>query len=115
MNTNMKALYIVVNAGFAEQTVEFIRSKGVSGATIMNARGISSMYKVILGISIDSEKEIILTLTDSATADVIMDIIKQDAAFKAEAHGICFTLPVWKTVGIGQSRIQDTAGDTAGK
>ncbi|NLK88203.1 MAG: P-II family nitrogen regulator [Clostridiaceae bacterium] len=100
MSNNMKALYIVVNAGFAEQVVDFIRSKGSSGATIINARGISSLHKEIMGISIDREKEIILTLTDIETADKIMEDVKRNTAFKSEAHGVCFTLPVSKAVGI---------------
>lgn len=99
---NMKALYIVVSTGFAEQVVEYIRSVGATGATIINARGVSSMHKEIMGISIDREKEIIITLIDSETADKIMEAVKQNTAFKSEAHGVCFTLPVIKAVGISQ-------------
>lgn len=100
MNNNMKALYIVVNAGFAEQVVEYIRTKGSTGATIINARGISSLQKDFLGMSIDREKEVILTVIESEKADIIIDTINHDKLFKTEAHGICFTLPVTKTVGI---------------
>ncbi|MDU6264591.1 MAG: P-II family nitrogen regulator [Anaerocolumna aminovalerica] len=106
---NMKALYIVVNAGFAEEIVELVRTKGAAGATIINARGISSCHKEIMGISIDADKEMILTLTDSETAEKIMDTIKQNYGFKSPAHGICFALPVTKTVGLSQnlSQLQD--------
>lgn len=103
VNRDMKALYIIVNAGFAEQVVDFIRSKGSSGATIINARGISSIHKEIMGISIDKEKEVVLTLTDNETADKIMELVKHNTAFKSEAHGICFTLPVSKVVGLSQN------------
>lgn len=103
MNSNMKALYIIVNAGFAEQVVELVRAKGASGATIINARGISSLHKEIMGISVDSDKEIVLTLTDGNTADSIMEAIRQNKEFKAETHGVCFTLPVDKTVGLRQA------------
>lgn len=106
-NCNMKALYIIVNAGFAEQIVEFVRSKGSIGATIINARGISSIHKEILGISTDPEKEIILTLTDSETADKIMEAVKQNRGSKSDAHGICFALPVTKAVGLSQN-LEDT-------
>ncbi len=99
-NTNMKALYIVVNAGFAEQVVEYIRTKGSTGATIINARGVSSLQKEILGISIDREKEVVLTIIESEKADIIMDAVKQNTNFRNESHGICFTLPVTKTVGL---------------
>lgn len=100
INTNMKALYIVINAGFAEQVVEYIRTMGSTGATIINARGVSSMQKEIMGISIDREKEIVLTIIESEKADTIMEAVKQNTVFKTEGHGICFTLPVIKTVGI---------------
>ncbi|HHV29514.1 P-II family nitrogen regulator [Acetivibrio mesophilus] len=106
-NGNMRALYIVVNAGFAEQVVDFIRSQGSSGATIINARGISSLQKEIMGISIDREKEVVLTLTDSEIADKIMEAIKLNAAFKSEAQGICFTLPVSKAIGLRNSSSLD--------
>lgn len=103
MNNQMKALYIVVNAGFAEQVVDFVRSQGANGATIINARGASTFHKEILGISTDSEKEMILTLTDGATAEKIMEEVKKEHGFKSEAHGICFALPVSKTVGLSEN------------
>lgn len=107
MNNQMKALYIIVNAGFAEEIVELVQSKGASGATIINARGVCAFHKEILGISTDSEKEMILTLTDGVTAEKIMEAVKKDHGFKSEAHGICFTLPVSKTVGVNEQNIAD--------
>jgi len=100
INSKIKALYIVVNAGFAEQVVEYIRTKGSRGATIINARGASVLPKDIMGISVDREKEIVLTVIESEKADAIMDAIMHDTNFRTEANGVCFTLPVSKTVGI---------------
>lgn len=99
-NSSLRALYIVVNTGFAEQIVEIVRSNGSSGATVINARGISSTHKEIMGISNDAEKEIILTITPVEIAVKIMNAVKQYAGFRSEAQGICFALPVTKTVGI---------------
>jgi len=104
----MKALYIIVTAGFAEQVVEYIRSVGATGATIINARGVSALHKEIMGISVDREKEIILTLTNAETADKIVKAVSQNEAFKSEAHGICFTLPVLKAVGISHGITENT-------
>ncbi len=100
MNTKMKALYIIVTAGFAETMVDFIRFRGATGATIFNARGSNPLQKTILGISIDIEKEIVLSLIESELADKILEEIKQNPDFKSEARAICFTLPVEKTVGL---------------
>ena len=110
--SNMKALYIIVSAGFAEYVVEYVRSLGSTGATIINARGISSMQKNIMGISVDREKEIVLTITDDETADKIMEAVNKNKAFKTEAHGICFTLPVSKVVGISQHHTEDSKAKT---
>ena len=100
-DSNMKALYIVVNVGFAEKIVEYIRSYGSCGATIINARRYSFQHKEIMGINTDKEKEIVLTIIDSDAADRIMNSIKQYTGFKTQAHGICYTLPVSSAVGLG--------------
>lgn len=100
IDSNLKALYIVVNMGFAEKVVEYIRTQGSCGATIINARRYSFQHKEIMGISTDKEKEIVLTVVNSETADKIMESIKQYSGFKSEAHGICFTLPVSSAVGL---------------
>lgn len=99
MERKMKALYIVVNVGFAEMVVDFIRSQGATGATVINARGVCALPKEILGISVDTEKEIVLTVIDGERADKIMEAVRQNQTFKSDAHGICFALPVEKVVG----------------
>ncbi len=107
-NSNMKALHIVVNVGFGEKIVEYIRSQGSCGATIINARRYSFKHHEIMGISTDKEKEIVLTIIDSDAADRIMASVKQYSGFKTEAHGICFTLPVSDAVGLGQCKYEPT-------
>lgn len=96
----MKALYIVVNAGFAEKVVDTIREKGSKGATIINARGIGPLHKEILGITTDREKEIVLTIVNDETADKIMDTVKEIKELIANAHIVCFAIPITKVVGI---------------
>jgi hypothetical protein len=106
-DNNIKALYIVVNVGFAEKIVEYIRSYGSCGATIINARRYSFQHQEIMGINTDKEKEIVLTIIDSDAADRIMASIKQYSGFKTEAHGICYTLPVSSAVGLGQCNCEN--------
>lgn len=100
MNTPLKAIYIIINAGFSEEVVQVIRECGAGGATIINARGSGSVSKSILGISIDSEKEIILSIVDEQTAEKIVLAIKEKAGVNSHANGICFILPVDKMIGI---------------
>ncbi len=96
---NIKVLYIIVNAGFAEEVVEIAREAGARGATIINARGTGAVHKAILGITIDTEKEIILSLVDGDTAERIIAAVKEKAGLKSPANSVCFIMPVEKMVG----------------
>ena len=79
----LKALYIIVNAGFASEVVEIAREAGATGATIINARGSVSKPKTILGITIDSEKEIVLSVVKKDVAIKIMEKVKEQAGVGA--------------------------------
>ena len=90
----LKALYTIVNAGFASEVVEIARSLGATGATIINARGSVAKPKTILGITIDTEKEIVLSVVEKEVALRIAEAIKERAGVGTPAHGLCFFLPV---------------------
>ena len=90
----LKALYIIVNAGFAAEVVEIAREMGATGATIINARGSVAKPKTILGITIDTEKEIVLSVVEKEIAVKIVEAIKTRAGVGTAAHGLCFFLPV---------------------
>ena len=97
---NTKALFIIVNAGFAEDALDIARGAGAKGATILNARGAGPHHEVFMGITVDSEKEIILSLVPEEVAEKTMSTIKEKAGIGTPIHGICFTLPIDKMVGI---------------
>ncbi len=90
----LKALYIIVNAGFSTEVVEIARSVGSTGATIINARGSVAKPKTIFGITIDTEKEIVLSVVEKDVAVKIMEQVKEKAGVGTAAHGLCFFLPV---------------------
>lgn len=90
----LKALYIIVNAGFSSEVVKIARSLGATGATILNARGSVAKPKSILGITIDTEKEIVLSVVEKEIAIKIAEEIKEKAGAGTNAHGLCFFLPV---------------------
>ena len=98
---NMKSIFIIVNAGYSSQLVDIIREAGANGATIINARGESSLHKVFMGITVDSEKEIILCLVNENISDRVLAAVKEKAGYDSPAHSVCFVMPVDKTVGIG--------------
>ncbi len=90
----LKALYVIVNAGFSSQIVDIARECGSTGATIINARGSVQKPQTILGITIDTEKEIILSVVDKEVGDKIMLAVKEKAGVGTNAHGLCFYMPV---------------------
>ena len=67
--SNMKSIFIIVNAGYSSEIIDIIREAGAKGASILNARGESSSHKVFMGITVDSEREIILCLVDESITD----------------------------------------------
>lgn len=91
---DFKALYIIVNAGFSSQIVDIVRECGATGATILNARGSVQKPQTILGITIDTEKEIVLSIVNEEVAGKIMQSVKEKAGVGTSAHGLCFYLPV---------------------
>ena len=95
-NYDKKALMIIANAGFSDEIIQLARKAGATGATILNARGEGAIYKSFLGISVDSEKEMIIILVPDFVADKIMEDVKENAGINSPAHAVCFTLPVEK-------------------
>ncbi len=90
----LKALYVIVNAGFSSEIVDIARELGAGGATIMNARGSAAKPEVVLGITIDTEKEIVLSVVEEEIARKIMAAVKEKAGVGTPAHGLCFFMPV---------------------
>ena len=91
---NLKALYIIVNAGFSSEIVDIARELGAGGATILNARGSAAKPQTLFGITIDTEKEIVLSIVEEEIALKIMDAVKDKAGVGTNAHGLCFYMPV---------------------
>ena len=102
-NNNMKLLLIIITAGHVDEVMEIARSAGAKGATIINARGEGAQHKTVMGITLDSEKEIILCIIDDATSENVMSAIKEHAGVKTPANSICLSLPVDNMVGIDMS------------
>lgn len=100
---NVKTLFIVVNAGFSNDVIALARKAGAQGATIINARGESAIHHMFMGITIDSEKEILLCLVEESVAQRVMDTLKEKAGQDTPAHSVCFTMPVERILGLSSA------------
>ena len=91
----------VVNRGCADCAVEAAKLAGAQGGTIFYARG-TGIHEVekFFGISIQPEKEVILSLVKHQLTKEIMHAMMQEAGLYTPGRGLSFVLPVEDVVGI---------------
>ena len=97
----LSLIITIVNRGYAELVVDASREVGARGGTIIYARGtgVKDVEK-FMNISIQPEKEIVLTLVKKEEVKDVIHEILDAAGLKTKAAGISFTLPVSDFVGI---------------
>ncbi len=98
---NFDLIVTIVKKGCAERVVRASKEAGAEGGTIVFARGTGiHEQKSILGIPIEPEKEMILTLVPEDSTDRILQAIITAGELKKPATGIAFVLDVKKVAGI---------------
>lgn len=91
----------IVNAGYAEDVVEAAKKAGAEGGTIISGRGTGIHENAkIFGMSIEPEKEIVLTLIDRDKTKQVLSAVSDAVELNKPCKGIAFVLEVEKTVGI---------------
>ncbi len=98
--SKMKSLFIIINAGHAHELLELLREAGATGATILNTRGEEGKHESFMGITMDSEKELIVCVAEEATAEKAIKLIGEKMGVNTPVHGVCFTIPIDNLVGI---------------
>ena len=106
--TRRSLIITIVSKGFADAAIAAAREAGARGATMLYARGsgIQETEK-FLNISIEPEKEVVLTLVKTAAVKEIITAITEKVGPATGGRGVSFVLPVTRTAGI--------SGDDAGK
>ena len=91
----------IVEQGNAEEVIECAKRGGAEGGTILTGRGagIHDTSK-ILGILIEPEKEVVLTLIEKAKTDAVLDAIVDGMELEKPGRGIAFVVDVPKAAGI---------------
>jgi nitrogen regulatory protein PII len=91
----------IVNKGHSEKVVDVSKAAGAEGGTILNGRGTGIHEQAkLFSIPIEPEKEIVLTLIDSALTQKVLHAINVEAELQKPGKGIAFVLEVEKTIGI---------------
>ncbi len=91
----------IVKKGYSDKVVEASREGGATGGTIIYGRGTyKNEENTILGITLQSEKEIVFTIVQSHQKAKIMKLINKKTSSIPESDGLCFTLPINGIVGL---------------
>lgn len=91
----------IVNKGNSETVVEASRKAGAEGGTILFGRGTGIHEQAkLFGITIEPEKELVLTLIKRDLSEKVLESIISEAMLDKPGKGIAFVLEVEKVAGI---------------
>ena len=100
---NHEVIFVIVNAGYAEEAMDVARSQGVRGGTILNARGVAREKEAaFFGITIQPEKEILMMVVEKDIKDQVLSAMYREMGMAKHAQGIAFSLPVSDVTGLVQ-------------
>ena len=92
----------IVKKGCGDAVITASRKAGAKGGTIVFGRGTGvHENKHLLGILIEPEKEIVLTLAESENANEIIEIISEEVGLEKQGLGLGFVIPVKNVFGTG--------------
>ncbi len=90
----------VADKGNVDLIMDCARSAGATGGTVVKAKGTGAEIAKFFGVSISEEKEMVYIVSKREDRDNIMHAIMEKAGANTDAHGVVFSLPVDKVVGI---------------
>lgn len=99
--TEQELLMVIGNQGYSELIMDAARAAGARGGTIIHARG-TGMQKAeqFLGISLGSEKDVVMIVTAAEDRTAMMQSIMRAAGPGTKAGAIVFSIPVEDTAGM---------------
>jgi len=91
----------VVRKGWGDKALEASMKAGAEGGTVLIGRGTGvHEQQKLLGIPIEPEKEIVLSVVHLGKSKAILEGIVQDCELEKPGAGIAFVVPVEGVVGI---------------
>jgi nitrogen regulatory protein PII len=101
METDIYLIVTIINKGWGEKVLETSMKAGATGGTIVLGRGMGiHEQRTLLGISLEPEKEIVLSVVRSDERESILKEIVAATDLEKPGAGIAFTLPIDKVFGI---------------
>ena len=104
MSNQFEMVFTIVNSGYTEEVMDAVKACGATGGTILNARGTANTeIEKFFGLSISSEKEIVMIIVPKEIKDAVLHAIYQKVGLGTAGQGIAFSLPVDEAVGLGKN------------
>lgn len=101
MEFSHEAIFCIVNSGHSETVMDAAKKFGARGGTVIPARGTAGKEaETFFGISVQSEKEIVMIIVPQKYKDDILRALYQEVGLNTAGQGIAFSLPVDSVVGI---------------
>jgi len=99
--SEISLIVTIVQKGWGDTVLEASVKAGAHGGTILFGRGSGIHEKQkLLGIPIEPEKEVVLTVTYSDKNEEILNEIVRATGLGKPGMGIAFVVPVDKVVGV---------------
>lgn len=100
-NTNHQLIIVITEPGYTNMVMDAARGAGAYGGTVIHAKGTGmEMAEKFMGVSLASEKELVLIVVKTEQKNPIMQAIMKDAGLNTKAKSIAFSLPVNDTAGL---------------
>jgi hypothetical protein len=93
-----KLIITIVSKGKSGKVIDVSQRAGAVGGTIIYGHGAS--VRLLLGISIEPEKDIVLTLIEESKVQVVMDALVKEMELNEPNKGVSFVLSLDQAVGL---------------
>lgn len=104
---------VVVNSGMGSKVLKEVKKIGVSGGTIFLGRGtVKNHILELLGLD-EAKKEIVLMISKKQLEDQIHEVLTERFHLDKPNHGIVFSSPISKVLGV-RSSITDISDSIIG-
>lgn len=102
INYNYEIVLVVANEGHTDTVMSAAREAGARGGTVLHGKGTGSQDAAkFFGVSIASEKEVIMIVAKSSEKAEIMKAIINKAGTQTDAGAVVMSLPVSAVAGFG--------------
>ena len=101
LNVSHELIICILNQGYTDDVMAAARSAGASGGTVLHAKGTGADFaRKFLGVSLASEKEILLIVAEAEDKSAIMKAITEKTGPQTPAGAISVSLPVTEVAGL---------------